>query len=115
MTDAITKCVFGLGLGPKGTLTCDKPVVRGRGNCAEHLPERFQTFTQLVAAERERQIAKGYTPQHDDEHELGDFMDYIGARVANYLYQSECEKALIEIAALAQAAWESSRRVQRDA
>lgn len=32
----------------------------------------MKTGIELIAAERERQIAKGYTPEHDDEHDMGE-------------------------------------------
>lgn len=64
--------------------------------------------------ERARQIAKGYTPEHDDEHRVYDFARFINMRTWNIQKNGhEPRPLLIQIAALAVAAVESLDRAPR--
>lgn len=73
-----------------------------------------QPFGAIVAAERERQIAKGYTAEHDDEHSDSDLVSFIVNRLERLnrcvIARDRYEQALVEVAALAAAAFERSRR-----
>ena len=64
-----------------------------------------------VLAERVRQDRKGYTAEHDDEHDLIEFLDFIEPRLERARNPLDTaaplrRKMLVEIAALAIAAIE---------
>ena len=63
-----------------------------------------------VEHERDRQIAKGYAPRHDDEHTPGEFAGFIVQRTHDVEDDHEPRTAFIQIAALAVAAVESMDR-----
>lgn len=78
-------------------------------------PAMTEVMLQIVA-ERERQDAKWGGPAHDDSHTTAEFVQIIqdyagGARVmAGMNSADKAERRLIQVAALAVAAVESSRR-----
>ena len=60
-----------------------------------------------VVLEREKQVEKGYTTEHDDKHILRDFAQFINRRV---MRKNLTRQDFIEVAALAVAAVEKIDR-----
>ena len=71
----------------------------------------------LITAERERQVAQGYTAQHDDQHLMADFYRFIQERIDRRMAAAggtgaDFRKDMVEIAALAVAALQKIDRAE---
>jgi hypothetical protein len=63
-------------------------------------PGAFDTVLAEIAAERERQIAKWYTAEHDDGHPHGTLPDAAIAYIKRWPAQGDRRRDLIKAAAL---------------
>lgn len=75
------------------------------------------TVLDRIQSERHKQVALGYTVEHDDTHQLTEWARYIQRRLNGIVYKSssigwaqDASNQLVEIAALAVAALESAER-----
>lgn len=73
-----------------------------------------------IEQERLRQVGKGYTSEHDDEHTVGDFVFFIknysgwAAQMASMGSMERARRRLIQVAALAIAAVQTIDRRQQE-
>ena len=78
------------------------------------MTDERQIFMDAVDAERGRQDARWGGPAHDDQHSRRDWIAFIcreaGKASQNWVTPGEFETQMVQVAALACAAFESTRR-----
>lgn len=79
---------------------------------------RRRVFHDAVDAERTRQDQRWGGANHDDEHHRRDWIAFIcreaGKASSDRVTPGEFERQMVQVAALACAAWESSRRLRKE-
>lgn len=89
----------------------DNPAARYADTCPKH---KETDMTDLVQAERARQIAKGYDAAHDDAHSLGDLIALTAQRLGRVMDSTPDESLvlLVQVEAMVVACREKIEREQ---